>query len=117
MRDREPVALAEAITEFAATYHLRWHEPDRGCVHCGERVMTIDDHRCGSCLGEDLRRCPMCLADIAALVDREVARRLRQASHEASEAWVAGRYAQRIIAAQQALDARRRMLQPSAGPR
>lgn len=64
-----------------------WQEPDAGCVTCGNRYVTVADHRCADCIGLDLRRCPHCLSDIDALVGRELVRRLRNASHDVNDAW------------------------------
>ena len=105
---RDPVALSDAVPETVASL-LHWDEPDAGCVACGERVMTIDDHRCWSCRGLDVQHCPLCLGDIGALVDREVARRLRQMSVDISEEFRRRNVARRIAEAQAAIAFRQRV--------
>jgi hypothetical protein len=90
---------------FAPTA-LHWDEPDAGCVHCGEAVVTVDDHRCGTCLGLDLVHCPHCLGRIVELVEREVARRWRQASHDVNDEWTSTKMLDRVTAAVQAEVAR-----------
>lgn len=85
---------------------LNWDEPDAGCVHCGHKVWTIDDHRCGSCLGLDLVHCPRCLEDISAIVEREIARRWRAASCDVNDEWTATKALDRIKAAMEAQKAR-----------
>jgi hypothetical protein len=85
---------------------LYWNEPDVGCVACGEPVLTVDDHRCGSCLGQPVGFCPLCLGAIGGIVEREVARRWRAASGDVSEAWTVGSYLKRIDAAVTAVAAR-----------
>lgn len=64
---------------------LHWDEPDAGCVGCGQPYLTIDDHRCGTCLGEPVGFCPLCLGAIGPLIEREVARRWRAASHDVND--------------------------------
>lgn len=88
---------------------LHWNEPDIGCVHCGQPRITIDDHRCGSCLGGQVHHCPHCLGDIGDMIDREVARRVREASWAVSEGFVERGVLRRITAAQRADAARARM--------
>jgi hypothetical protein len=66
---------------------LRWDEPDAGCVTCGKEVLTVDDHRCGTCLSQELRHCPHCLGDIADIVNRDLMRRVRTGSWAMSEEW------------------------------
>jgi hypothetical protein len=85
---------------------LHWDEPDAGCVSCGQPVVTVADHRCGSCLGQPVGFCPLCLGAIGAIVEREVARRWRAASGDVNEAWTVGSYLKRITAATNALAAR-----------
>lgn len=86
--------------------HLHWDEPDAGCVSCGQAVVTVADHRCGTCLAEPVRHCPHCLGDVADLIDREVAHRLRQASHDVNDEWLAREVFDRVKAAMQASTAR-----------
>jgi hypothetical protein len=76
---------------------LHWDEPDIGCVSCGKRYVTVDDHRCGECLDEPVGFCPLCLGVIGALIDREVVRRMRQAANDVNDAWVEGRRFSRIL--------------------
>jgi hypothetical protein len=104
---RDPVALSDAVPETVAMM-LRWHEPDAGSVSCGETYLTIDDHRCGSCLGDKVRRCPHCLGDVEGLVDREVARRLREMSYDISQEFRRRNVARRIAEAQEAIARRQR---------
>jgi len=91
-----------------AAEFMKWNEPDSGCVTCGDRVMTIADHRCSLCVGDYLRRCPHCLGDISKIVNREVIRRLRQASWDVSSEWVEGGYLDRWSRWQRVLEARNR---------
>jgi hypothetical protein len=86
---------------------LYWNEPDAGCVTCAQPVLTIDDHRCGTCLGGPLLACPHCLGNIGPIVDREIARRVRHASWDVAEEWNLGNY---YTALQKALDARKARL-------
>jgi hypothetical protein len=87
------------------TSELHWGESHRYCVSCGDERIDIDDHRCGSCLDDDVRFCPCCGQDIGALVNRDFARRFRKASNDVSEIWsekrLTSRWAewQRVIAA------------------
>lgn len=85
---------------------LHWDEPDAGCVSCGQPHLTISDHRCGTCIDQPVAHCPHCLGDIAALIDREVTRRLRQASWDVAQAWVEIGQARRIDQAATATAAR-----------
>jgi hypothetical protein len=104
---REPVALADAVPETLATV-MHWHEPDAGCVSCGQAFMTIEDHRCGTCLNDKVRHCPICLSDIEALVDREVARRLRELSYDISQEFAKRNLTRRMAEAREAIAFRQR---------
>lgn len=75
---------------------LHWDEPDAGCVTCGKPYLTIDDHRCGSCIDGPVVFCPACLTDLAPLIGRELVRRVREASHDVNDAWVGGKYLGRL---------------------
>lgn len=88
---------------------LHWNEPDSGCVSCGQPYMTVVDHRCGTCIGEPVNHCPMCLADIASLIDREVVRRVREASWAVSEGFTDRQVLRRLTQAQRAVEFRRQM--------
>lgn len=88
---------------------LHWNEPDAGCVSCGQPHITIDDHRCGTCIGLPVAHCPMCLADISSLIDREVVRRVREASWAVSEGFTDRRVLERLQAAYRAMEHRRAM--------
>jgi hypothetical protein len=97
---------AEAPASVASLLH--WDEPDAGCVSCGETYLTLSDHRCGTCVGDKVRHCPMCLVDIEALVDREVSRRLRELSYDISEEFRRRNVARIIAEAQAAIAFRQR---------
>lgn len=84
---------AEPPSLLAAELH--WDEPDAGCVSCGKPYLTVADHRCGDCIGDLVRHCPQCLADIGPVIDREVVSRLRATSLDVSEAWVDGQHFER----------------------
>ena len=86
---------------------LGWSEPDNGCAACGKPHVTVAEQRCADCLESRIRYCPKCLDDIGAVIDREVVRRLRQASHDVNDTWVQGDYFDRIRARERVLDARR----------
>lgn len=103
---REPVRLKDALTEYLADLGLHWHEPDSGCVSCGNPYMTIADHRCADCIGEPVRYCPCCLGDLEALLARDFQRRLREASWQASEAFRERNSARRIDEARRAMEYR-----------
>ncbi len=85
---------------------LAWSEPDAGCVSCGEQYVTVAEHRCGECLGRSMHYCPHCLDDIAAIIDREVVRRLRATSHDVNDAWTEGKHYASFRARERVLDAR-----------
>ncbi len=86
---------------------LAWLDPDTGCVSCGKRYVTVADHRCGDCLGRSMHYCPHCLDDIAAIIDREVVRRLRATSHDVNDAWTEGKHYKAYRARERVLDARK----------
>lgn len=83
-----------------------WTRTDEGCAGCGKPYITVADHRCGECIGQPVRHCPHCLTDIAALIDREVVRRLRHASADVNTAWTQHAYYRRYRDRERALDAR-----------
>jgi hypothetical protein len=85
-----------------------WNEPDKGCVSCGQGVLTIVDHRCGMCLGDQVRFCPLCLGDIGAVVDRDFVRRVREASWDVSREWNERKYVELISRALEVRAARRK---------
>ena len=91
-----------------AAKFMIWNEPDSGCVTCGDRVMTIADHRCSLCVGDYLRRCPHCLGDISEVVNREVIRRLRQCSWDVNAEWLRGEFFEKLSKWQRVLEARKR---------
>ena len=105
---REPVRLSDAVTEYLQALGLFWHEPDAGCVSCGNPYMTIADHRCTDCIGEPVRHCPHCLGDIEALLTRDFQRRLREMSADISEEFRARNVARRIDEARRAVEYRQR---------
>ncbi|MBU6151866.1 MAG: hypothetical protein KGR25_10475 [Chloroflexi bacterium] len=100
---REPVRLSDALNEYLTDLGLYWHEPDSGCVSCGNPYLTIADHRCGDCTDQPVSHCPHCLGDIAGVVDRDLARRLRQMSWDISEEFRARNLARRLDEARRAL--------------
>lgn len=91
---------------MSTPHPLQWDEPDTGCVTCGQPYITVADHRCADCIGEPARHCPHCRESIADLIDREVVRRLRQASHDVNDTWVRHRYFDRVRDRERVLDAR-----------
>jgi hypothetical protein len=86
---------------------LHWREPDAGCASCGKRVVTVHDHRCAECIGHRVKVCPHCFADIGPMIDREVVRRLRAASHDVNDAWIQGKHYDAHRARELVLDARK----------
>jgi hypothetical protein len=86
---------------------LYWNEPDAGCVTCAQPVLTVADHRCGTCLGGPLLACPHCLGELGPVLDREIARRARETSWDVAEEWNRGNY---FRALQRALDAKQARL-------
>jgi hypothetical protein len=88
---------------------LYWNEPDSGCVTCAQPVLTIADHRCGTCLGGPLLACPHCLGNIGPIVDRELTRRVREASWAVAEEWNQGPYFRDLQRALEARKARQRI--------
>jgi hypothetical protein len=85
---------------------LHWDEPDTGCTSCGQTYLTVDDHRCADCIGDRVKVCPHCLTDIEAMIDREVVRRLRAASHDVNDAWTEGKHYAAYRARERVLEAR-----------
>lgn len=66
---------------------LFWSSEHRYCASCRGEYLDIYDGRCGACVGDDLRFCRSCGFDIAEMVNREFARRFRQASHDVAAIW------------------------------
>lgn len=66
------------------------------CVVCGKASIILSHGRCVRCLSDDMRRCWRCGGDIGEEIDRELRWRVREASWDVNDAWVAqdmfGRY-------------------------
>lgn len=90
---------------------LFWDPQHRFCASCGGTYLDIYDGRCGGCIGEDLRFCRGCGYDIADMVNREFARRFREASKDVAAIWSDRHLTSRWWKWQQVLIARERCSQ------
>jgi hypothetical protein len=87
---------------------LFWHPKHRYCASCRGQYLDIYDGRCGSCIQDDLRFCRACGFDVADMVNRDFARRFREASNDVASIWSERRMVDNWWRWQQVLTARER---------